>query len=78
MKVAVSVPDTVFDAAERMAKERRVPRSQVFSEALAEYVAKHSGSAVTARLNAVYDTLASQVDPALTAAQYASLGHEAW
>ncbi|MGH8183467.1 MAG: hypothetical protein ACREPH_07400 [Rhodanobacteraceae bacterium] len=78
MKVAVSVPDPVFDAAERLAKERRVPRSQVFSEALEEYVAKHDASAVTAKLNAVYDHQASAVDAALSAAQYAALSHEAW
>lgn len=78
MKVAISVPDPIFDAAERLAKERRVPRSQVFSEALEEYLAKHNSSAVTAKLNAVYDALTSQVDPALASAQYASLSHEAW
>jgi metal-responsive CopG/Arc/MetJ family transcriptional regulator len=78
MKVAISVPDPVFDAAERLAKERRVPRSQVFSEALEEYVAKHNGAAVTAKLNAIYDTQASAVDSALSSAQYASLSHEAW
>jgi metal-responsive CopG/Arc/MetJ family transcriptional regulator len=55
-----------------------VPRSQVFSEALEEYVAKHDASAVTAKLNAVYDREASAVDPALSAAQYAALSHEAW
>jgi len=53
MKVAVSVPDPVFDAAERLAKERRVPRSQVFSEALEEYLAKHSSTAITTKLNSV-------------------------
>ncbi|MGH8146842.1 MAG: CopG family ribbon-helix-helix protein [Rhodanobacteraceae bacterium] len=78
MKVAISVPDPVFDAAERLAKERRVPRSQVFSEALEEYVAKHNGASVTAKLNAVYDAGASTVDAALSSAQYASLSHEAW
>lgn len=78
MKVAVSVPDPVFDAAERLAKERRVPRSQVFSEALEEYVAKHDASAVTAKLNSVYDREASAVDPALSSAQYAALRHETW
>ncbi len=78
MKVAISVPDTVFDAAERLAKERRVPRSQVFSEALEEYVAKHDGASVTARLNAVYDGETSTVDSAFLSAQYASLSHEAW
>lgn len=78
MKVAISVPDPIFDAAERMAKERRVPRSQVFSEALEEYLARHDSSAVTAKLNAVYDGLKSRVDPALASAQYATLSHEAW
>lgn len=78
MKVAISVPDALFDAAERLAKERRVPRSQVFSEALEEYVAKHDATAVTAKLNAVYDRDFSAVDVALSAAQYAALSHEAW
>jgi len=78
MKLAISVPDPLFDAAERLAKERRVPRSQVFSEALAEYVAKHDSSAVTAKLNAVYDGLASELDLAFLSEQYASLSHEAW
>lgn len=78
MKVAVSAPDPVFNAAERLAKERRVPCSQVFSEALQEYVARHDASAVTAKLNAVYDREASAVEPALMAAQYAVLSHEAW
>ncbi|MHB1991152.1 hypothetical protein [Metallibacterium scheffleri] len=78
MKVAISVPDLVFDAAERLAKQRRVSRSQVFSEALQEYVAKHNGPAVTAKLNSIYDVEASAVDPALSSAQFASLSHEAW
>lgn len=78
MKVAISVPDPVFDAAERLAKQRRVPRSQVFSEALEEYLARHNGPAVTAKLDAVYGKEASQVGPELMSAQYASLSHEAW
>ncbi|HEX7326235.1 MAG TPA: hypothetical protein VF292_12930 [Rhodanobacteraceae bacterium] len=78
MRVVVPVADPIFDAAERLAKERRVPRSQVFPEALEEYVAKHDASAVTAKLNAVYDREASAVDPALLSAQYAALSHEAW
>lgn len=78
MKFAVSIPDPIFDAAERLAKERRVPRSQVFSEALEEYVAKHGAAAVTAKLDAIYSQAVSAVAPALSAAQYAVLSHEAW
>lgn len=41
MKVAISVPDQIFDAAERLAKQRVVPRSRLFTEALEEYVSRH-------------------------------------
>lgn len=78
MKVTISVPGAIFDAVERLAKERRVPRSHVFSEALEEYVAKHDSSALTAKLNAVYGGSASAVDPAFSSVQHASLSHEAW
>lgn len=74
----MSIPDWVFEAAKRLAKERRVPRSHIIADAIEEYVARHDGSAVTARLNAVYDRIALTVDAALAAAQCASLDHEAW
>ncbi len=34
MKVAVSIPDPIFEAADQLAKERNIPRSQIFAEAL--------------------------------------------
>jgi metal-responsive CopG/Arc/MetJ family transcriptional regulator len=78
MKVAISVPDPVFDAAERLAKQRRVPRSQLFSEALQEYVSRHGGEAITAKLDEIYKGESSTVDQSLAQAQYASIEHEAW
>lgn len=78
MKVAVSVPDPVFDAAERLAKQRRVPRSQVFSEALEEYVSRYGGESVTAKLNEVYNVEDSTLDSSLAQAQYKVLEHDAW
>lgn len=78
MKVAASVPDPVFDAAERLAKQRRVPRSQVFSEALEEYVSRYGGESVTAKLNEVYDSENSTLDSSLAQAQYKVLEHETW
>lgn len=78
MKIAVSIPDAVFEAAERLAKERRVPRSQVFAEALAEYVARHRPEAVTEKLDAVYRVEESGMDEALLRAQVSVLDDEAW
>lgn len=78
MKVAVSVPDSIFDAAERLAKQRHVPRSQLFAEALKEYVSRHGSEAITAKLNEVYASEDSAVEEPLTHAQLSSIEHEAW
>jgi len=78
MKVAISVPDPIFDAAERLAKQRHVPRSQLFTEALKEYVSKHEPQAVTAKLDEIYAVEDSVVDAPLNQAQLASIEHEAW
>jgi metal-responsive CopG/Arc/MetJ family transcriptional regulator len=51
MKTAVSVPDEVFDAAERLARRTKRSRSRVFSDALREYVARHSPEEVTDAVN---------------------------
>ncbi|MDN5923468.1 MAG: hypothetical protein L0H70_00545 [Xanthomonadales bacterium] len=78
MKVAVSVPDPIFDAAERLAKQRAVPRSRVFTEALQEYVSKHASEAITEQLNAVYAVERSAVEEAMMHAQLGTLADEAW
>lgn len=78
MKVAISVPDPVFDAAERLARQRAVPRSRLFTEALEEYVSRHGAEAVTDQLNAVYAREHSGVEEAMTHAQLGSVADESW
>lgn len=78
MKVAVSVPDPIFDAAERLARQRQIPRSQLFAEALQEYVSRHGAEAITAKLNEIYAVEDSGVEQPLSKAQSASLENEAW
>ena len=78
MKVAVSVPDSIFEAAERLAKQRSVPRSQIFAEALAAYVESRSSEAITAELNEIYGREESAIDNGFTQAQLDSISHEAW
>jgi len=53
MKTAVSVPDDLFAQADRLAKGSRRSRSEVYSAALREYVARHAPDEVTAGLDAV-------------------------
>ena len=78
MKVAVSVPDPIFNATERLAKERKVSRSHIVAEALQEYVSRHGSEAVTAKLNEVYAEHDSTLDAGMSQAQHATVDNEAW
>ena len=55
MKTAVSIPDDVFADAERLARQLKTSRSRLYSQALAEYIARHSTNDVTEALNLVVD-----------------------
>jgi len=78
MKVAVSIPDPIFEAAEKLAKQRHMPRSQLFAEALEAYLAARDTQAITASLNEIYSKESSALEEGLQQAQYVSIDHEAW
>ena len=78
MKVAISLPDPVFTAAEQLAKELQVPRSQLYAEAIAQYLERRGGSAVTAKLNSVYSEQESNIPAEFASAQSSILSNEAW
>ena len=73
MKTAVSLPDGVFDAAERAARRLGISRSELYARAVAAYVEALRRQDVTERLNAVYADEPSGVDPVLAAMQARSL-----
>lgn len=69
MKTAVSLPGDLFRDAERYAKRVRKSRSQLYAEALAEYLARHAPDEVTESMNRVIDQLEGpDSDPFLPAA----------
>jgi len=51
MKTAISLPKDVFEKAERFAKRARKSRSQLYCEAIREYVARHSPDELTEALD---------------------------
>ncbi len=53
MKTAISLPDEVFEQAERLAQRMKKSRSEIYPEALAEYVARHEPDAATEALDRV-------------------------
>ncbi len=63
MKTAVSVPDEVFESAERLAHREHRSRSDVYSAALREYVARHSPDEITDALDLVLGGVGRAIDP---------------
>jgi metal-responsive CopG/Arc/MetJ family transcriptional regulator len=53
MKTAISIPDDIFEGAERLAQRTKRSRSQLFSDALKEYLARHTTDDVTEAMNRV-------------------------
>ena len=78
MKTAISLPDAVFLAAERQAKRSRKSRSQLYAEALAEYLSRHAPDEVTAAMNRVVDHLDESPDPYVLAAARSVLQRVKW
>ena len=80
MKTAVSVPDKIFEAADRMAAQLGTSRSKLYATAIAEYLERHKSQGVTERLDAVYSDYPedSDLDPVLNALQLQALPREEW
>ena len=78
MKTAISIPDSVFEAAEQLAQRLGMSRSRLYSEAVERFVGDHRSQDTTRRLNALYRDEPARVDPQLQALQIASLDLEDW
>jgi metal-responsive CopG/Arc/MetJ family transcriptional regulator len=78
MKTAISVPDDVFESADELAEELGISRSELYSTAVAEYLAKHRAEDVTAKLNDVYSKHTSGLPPEVRRAQARSIGKSDW
>lgn len=78
MKTAVSLPDEVFNEAERFARRCQKTRSQLYAEALSEYLARHAPDDVTERMNRVCDRIPTEQSNFATKAARQVLSHELW
>lgn len=78
MRTAVSLPDDLFEQAERLAKQRSIHPDELFAEALREYVARHNPGAVTDAINCALDSEALDVDPAPRVAARRTFQQSEW
>ena len=78
MKTAISVPDDVFQSAERLARRERRSRSDVYSAAIREYVARHAPDEVTEAIDAVVGDIERPLDPFVRAAGNRVIERSEW
>ena len=79
MKTAVSIPDDVFADAEKLAHRTRRSRSDIYCAAVREYIARHSGDAVTEAMNSVIDQVGGTgADPFVSLAARNTLEQVEW
>ncbi len=78
MKTAVSLPDDVFRNAERYAHKMGKSRSQLYGEALRQYLLQHAPDAITDAMNSVCDQVNQKEDAPLQRATRKLLRSESW
>ena len=78
MKVAVSIPDPVFDEAELLARKLKTSRSEIYARALAAFVADHAPDRVTDAMNDVVDAVGGSPDEFADAAARRVLERVEW
>jgi hypothetical protein len=54
VKTAISVPDALFEEAERVAKKRRISRSRLYARALEEHLARTRSDEIREAYDRVY------------------------
>jgi metal-responsive CopG/Arc/MetJ family transcriptional regulator len=62
MKVAVSIPDDVFEEADALAARLHTSRSDIYARALAAYVGEHDHDRVTEAMNLVVDAVGESAE----------------
>ncbi len=73
MKASVSIPVTIFRAADALARRMGISRSRLYTFALERLVQEHDDEAITAKINEVYAHESSSLDPVLQSIQYRSI-----
>ena len=78
MKTAISIPDEIFAGAERLAKRLKRSRSELYSLAISEYVARHAPDQVTEAMDEALATVDEPIDSFPTNAARRTLRRTEW
>lgn len=78
MKTAISLPDPVFEAADKLAKRMKLSRSALYARAVEDFVRRNDPDDLTAEINRVLVDQPSDRDANVDAAAAAMLRRVEW
>ncbi len=78
MKTAVSIPDELFHRADELAGRLGKSRSEIYREALSDYVARREPGAITEALDEIADQVDADGVAFVTEAARQTLGRTEW
>ncbi|MEW5814718.1 MAG: hypothetical protein AB1798_04880 [Spirochaetota bacterium] len=78
MKTAISLPERIFKQAERYARKLKKSRSQLYVEAITEYLERHAPDTITEEMNQVCNKLGDQDTAFTTKASRDIIASEPW
>jgi metal-responsive CopG/Arc/MetJ family transcriptional regulator len=79
MKTAISIPDPLFNAAEKVARRLGISRSELYQRAVEHFLQQHSGDVVRESLDKVYGKESNRaLDPLIRAAGEDIITDENW
>jgi metal-responsive CopG/Arc/MetJ family transcriptional regulator len=78
MKTAISIPDELFARAEELARRLGKSRSQLYREALSQYLVNREPRSVTETLDELVGELSPEPDPWVRATARRALERSEW
>ncbi len=80
MKTAISIPDNIFNEAEVTAKQLGLARSQLYVQAIKEFIDHQNKESITKKLNVQYEDMDTEnefIDAGLDTLREAT-EHDSW
>lgn len=76
--MAISIPKNLFDGVERLARRTHRSRSRLFTDALREYLARHTPDKVTESMDQTIAEIGEDKDEFISSVARRRLEHTEW
>jgi predicted transcriptional regulator len=78
MKTAISLPDSIYSAAEKLAAHLGMTRSALYTKAIKRFLLDHRNDRITEKLNEIYEKETSRLESDFETMQLISMEEDKW